>query len=101
MTTLKKLTPDELKNIQGIIISGYGHLPQAEYQFLSLSDAALAKTWLTSILPKITTAHRPEDENGKKKKPGCALNIAFTYTGIQKFGTALQAGFSQEFTEGI
>jgi len=99
--TLKKLSPDELKNIQGIIISGYGHLPNAEYQFLTLGDTAQAKKWLNTILPKITTAHRPEDENGKKKKPGCALNIAFTNIGIQKFGPALQAGFSQEFTEGI
>jgi len=97
----KKLTPGELKNIQGIIISGYGHLPNAEYQFLSLGDGMLAKNWLAAILPKITTSQRPESENGKKKKPGCALNIAFTYAGIQKFGTILQSGFSQEFTEGI
>jgi len=101
MQTLKKLTTGELKNIQGIIISGYGHLPHAEYQFLSLGDAALAKDWLATILPKITTALRPEDEDGKKKKPGCALNIAFTYAGIQKFGPTLKAGFSQEFMEGI
>jgi len=99
--TLKKLTNNELKNIQGIIISGYGHLPNAEYQFISIDDAALAKNWLASLLPKVTTAHRPEDEDGKKKKPGCALNIAFTHAGIQKLSPALQSGFSQEFIEGI
>ncbi|MDB5136345.1 MAG: hypothetical protein JWP37_2948 [Mucilaginibacter sp.] len=99
--TLKKLTPEELKNIQGIIISGYGHLPNSEYQFLATSDTSLAKNWLAAIIPKITTAHRPDDENGKKKKPGCALNIAFTYAGIKKFGPAFVSGFSQEFAEGI
>jgi Dyp-type peroxidase family len=99
--TLKKLTPEELKNIQGIIISGYGHLPNCEYQFLTIGDTKLAKNWLDTILPKITIAHRPDDGTGKKKKPGCALNIAFTYAGITKFGTAAITNFSQEFVEGI
>lgn len=99
--TLKKITPDELKNIQGIIISGYGHLPNCEYQFLTISDAGQAKNWLASILPKITSSQRPDDGTGKKVKPGCALNIAFTYAGIQKFGLSFVSDFSQEFAEGI
>jgi Dyp-type peroxidase family len=99
--TLKKLTECELKNIQGIIISGYGHLPNSEYQFLFAGDTGQAKIWLSEILSEITTAHRPTNENGKKKKPGCALNIAFTYEGIKKFGIQFVSNFSEEFMEGI
>lgn len=99
--TVKKLNPEELKNIQGIIISGYGHLPNAEYQFLTISETGPAKKWLASILTQITTAHRPDDGKGKKKKPGCALNIAFTYPGFKALGLTLVNEFSQEFVEGI
>ena len=98
---LKKLDHEQLKNIQGIIISGYGHLPNVEYQFLRINQAMPAKKWLASILSEITTAHRPDDGNGKKKKPGCALNIAFTYQGFKELGLVVVDEFSQEFTEGI
>src|ERR1700712_423480 len=97
MTTLKKLTPDELKNIQGIIISGYGHLPYLEYQFVSCGEGGQARTWLSEIVPEVTSSYRPQDESGKKKRPGCALNLAFTHEGIQKFGIHFASEFSQEF----
>lgn len=98
---LKKLNEGELKNIQGIIISGYGHLPYLQYQFVSCGDGGQARTWLSEIIPEITTSYRPRDESGKNKKPGCALNIAFTYAGIQKFGIPFASEFSEEFQEGI
>jgi len=100
MSSLKLLNKAALRDIQGIIISGYGHLPYAGYLFLTLSDTAKARDWLLLIIPRITVAQRPEGA-GDKKRPEYAINIAFTNAGIEKFNLPFVSGFSEEFTEGI
>jgi len=90
----------ERHDIQGVVLSGYGHLDHAAFTFLHVNDAAMAKKWLASLLPTIMTArerHRGEE------KPASALNLAITYCGmaaLQLSDDALSS-FPIEFQEGM
>ena len=60
----------ELKDIQGIILSGYAHLNEATYLFLKVEDAAQGRTWLSRIMGEISNAASWDvDASGKKLKP--------------------------------
>jgi Dyp-type peroxidase family len=88
----------ELKEIQGIIVSGYGHLSHSKYLFVQIESAEKAKDWLRSLLEnqRITSAHWDT-------KPVSAVNLALTYAGLQKLNTSedfLQS-FPKEFVEGM
>lgn len=88
----------ELQEIQGIIVSGYGHLSHSKYLFLQIEDAYKAKGWLRSLLQRqqITTSQWTA-------KPKYAVNLAFTASGLQTLGApqALLQSFPKEFTEGM
>ncbi|HEX8235239.1 MAG TPA: hypothetical protein VF600_04730 [Abditibacteriaceae bacterium] len=98
MAQLEK--PLETRDIQGILLSGYLHLPFSNYLFLHVNDAAAARSWLERIIRLVTPAYYPLDSNGKPEKPKWALNIAFTAPGIEALGYSVD-NFSQEFQEGI
>ena len=85
----------ETHDIQGILLSGYLHLPHSSYLFLHLNDAETAKKWLAAIIPCITSAKYDSGE-----KPKWALNIALTAPGIEALGYSVE-NFAQEFKEGI
>ena len=94
----------ETQDIQGIIVTGYGDLPFSNYLFLHVDDAAKASSWLGQIVKQTTTAKWDTGPNGEIQKPQSALNIAFTWQGLQKLGLSLEAletPFAQEFIEGI
>lgn len=92
--------PLETHDIQGILLSGYLHLPHSSYLFLHLNDAAAAKAWLAEIIPSVTSAKYPVGPDGRAIDPAWALNIAFTAPGIEALGYSAET-FSQEFREGI
>jgi Dyp-type peroxidase family len=94
----------ETQDIQGIIITGYGHLSHSSYLFLHADDPARAKAWLAKIAPEITTGVEwPKGPDGKIQKPKFALNVAFTYKGLAAMGLMPEslATFSPEFIAGI
>jgi Dyp-type peroxidase family len=65
-------------DIQGFIARGYGHLPEACYLVLSITDAATARAWLADILPLVTpSATKPADT---------AHHVAFTCAGLRVLG---------------
>jgi Dyp-type peroxidase family len=88
----------EFSDIQGIIVSGYGHLSHSKYLFLRIEDAVKAKGWLRSLLQnqRITSAHWVT-------KPPVAVNLALTYAGLQTLGASadLLQSFPKEFVEGM
>jgi Dyp-type peroxidase family len=90
----------ETHDIQGIVLSGYFHLKHSNYLFLHMDDPAAAKVWLSRIIPDITSAKYPVGPDGRAVDPPWALNIAFTASGIEALGYAVDT-FSQEFREGI
>ena len=91
----------EFADIQGIILSGYGHLPLASYVLLQIGDRAQARQWLAQIGEMTTSAAPwPRGADGKIQKPETCVNIAFTASGLDKLGVA-RAGFLPEFCEGV
>jgi Dyp-type peroxidase family len=85
----------ERKDIQGLIVSSYKHLPCAAFLLLRVKDAAKAKAWLSSHIADITTA--------EVKHAHFSTNLAITYTGLQKLGLSQNAlaTFLLPFQEGM
>ena len=94
MADTKKLERDD---IQGIVLSGYVHLPRSAYVLLTIEagHAAAARAWLGRVAAGVTTA--------RKKQEGDSLNVALTYTGLQKLGLddATLASFPIAFSDGM
>ena len=94
---------EETADVQGLIITGYGHLNSSCNFFLHVDDAAAAKAWLARIVPQVTTAKWDKGPNGKVVKPEWALNIAFTYPGLVALEQSVEwlSTFTQEFQQGM
>ena len=88
------LSDDEYRDIQGLVRFGYKHLAAARFHLLTIADAAAARSWLSNA--PVTTAV-------KGRRPDTALQVAFTYEGLQKLGGAPKtlAQFPYEFQSGM
>jgi Dyp-type peroxidase family len=89
----------DLKDIQGIIIHGYGKLAAACFVLLQITNAKAAKNWLRKLADQITSAQTNPSQSGQQT----CLNIAFTHEGLKTLGldeTTLSQ-FSNEFQEGM
>jgi Dyp-type peroxidase family len=91
-----KLETDDLKDIQGIVMSGYGDLHCASYMLLRVTEAAAARHWLESIADQITTGEPPPQKVR-------SLNVALTCRGLTKLGLDVKTieTFSRPFLEGM
>jgi Dyp-type peroxidase family len=85
----------EVADIQGMIASGYLHLPWSAYLFFQVDpDAAdVAARWLGQLA--ITTAEGKDDVK--------SLNVAFTYDGLKELGVGKRVldTFSVPFIDGM
>lgn len=68
----------DIEDIQGLITKGYSDLAACKFLLLAIKDKAAAKKWLRSIVPEVTRSNQ--------KQPQAALNIAFTYDGLEALG---------------
>ena len=85
----------DIKDIQGIVLKGYGSMINVRYCLLKIEDAKRAKIWLDEIVSKISDGdHSPEM---------ASLNIAFTFHGLKALGLkdANLRNFGREFREGM
>ncbi|HXW79133.1 MAG TPA: hypothetical protein VEJ84_06520 [Acidimicrobiales bacterium] len=101
---MAEFTDEDLEDIQGTILSGYGHLRYASYLFVQFADAAAAGPWLDRVAAEVTTAARWEVlPDGSKCKPPSALSIGLTFAGLRKLGLPEDAlnTFEPEFIGGI
>ncbi|ETX00286.1 MAG: hypothetical protein ETSY1_11795 [Candidatus Entotheonella factor] len=96
---------DNLHDIQGWILSGYGRFPHATYLFLSISNAAQVRDWVRLVAEEATTAeearaYRSNPANLSGLKP---FNLAFTAGGLRKLGLPHDAmiTFPMSFQQGI
>ena len=84
-----------LKEIQGIILRGYGELNSACFLLLAIGDAELAKNWLKTL----------QLRNGEVKPRATehCVNIAFTPSGLKKLGLSEEVlgMFAGEFNKGM
>jgi len=90
-------------DIQGYLLSAYGHLSCSAFVFLNIQNAADARSWLREIIPITTTARIwPTGPDGRKIKPPTAVNIAFSHPGFHALELPLETlqSFPQEFIEG-
>ncbi|MGH7653658.1 MAG: Dyp-type peroxidase [Gemmatimonadaceae bacterium] len=87
----------ELAEVQGNVLRGYSHA-KAAYIFLHVEDVARGKALLARMLPRITSG-----ESWGFKPPATAIQVAFTYAGLQHIGVPPEAlrSFPQEFREGM
>ena len=113
---LQKVKPDdapvlELADIQGNVLSAYGKtgFPKARYLVLHVNDAVAGRLFLQQIYPKITSAVRwPSRKHGHpggamQDRPNVAVNVAFTFWGLQALGVPVRIlqSFPAEFIEGM
>src|SRR3712207_4011501 len=85
----------DLKDIQGLIVRGYGNLEAACYVLLEIQDGEATRHWLVTLADQITNAEiRPSHTS---------LNVAFTHAGLVTLGLDVEtlATFPNEFTEGM
>ncbi|MDI5933747.1 hypothetical protein [Halomonas kalidii] len=90
-------TPLDLDDIQGILLSGYGELPQAGFLMLAFGEPGRARDWVGEVAAGIESAAAGRPGGGQR------LHLAFTWAGLEHLELSWQAlkGFSREFREGI
>ena len=90
-----------LADIQGCILSGYGHLNYSIILFLQIGNPQQAKAWVGHMSGALTTAVPwLKGADGRKIKPETAINLAFSADGLRALGIPLD-GFSEEFCQGM
>jgi Dyp-type peroxidase family len=85
----------DLADVQGLVGSGYGQLPEALFLGLRLDDGAAGRAVLSELLPQVTSMAGPRTPR--------AVNVAISHAGLARFGlpqTALDM-FSLEFAGGM
>lgn len=84
----------DLADIQGLLIRGYGNLPEASFVLFRIDDLQAAATVLISWADTVTSAlSRPND---------IAVQLALTSDGIAILaGSNISSGFSEQFTTGM
>lgn len=82
-------------DVQGLVLRGYGKLPECRYVLLCIEDRARALAWLRQLLPRISP--------GQPAAVDRAIQVAFTYAGLERLGLGPDAlaGFSRELREGM
>ncbi|MEP6636759.1 MAG: peroxidase, partial [Acidobacteriota bacterium] len=92
---MAELKPEEMKDIQGFVISGYAHLPCVSYHLLHVNDAPAARRWLGQLLNEVTTSEG-------KVFISCT-NVAVTHHGLKRLGLDAESldSFSRPFIEGM
>lgn len=85
----------DIKDLQGLIIRGYGSMRNVRYTMLKVNDAAKARKWLADILPQVS--------DGEHNAVTVALNMALTFQGLNALGLNEEncRNFGREFREGM
>lgn len=69
----------DLKDVQGMVVRGYGKLLETAYIMLKVEDAGKAKGWMRSVLPLVDSA----DVSNRAEE---TLHLAFTASGLSALG---------------
>ena len=93
---LKKKAAVDTADVQGLVLQGYGKHRAAAYLVLEVTDGRLARG-------PGSAACSPRSRSARVGRPGAALNLALTSSGLAKLGlpSATLSGFSLEFLEGM
>ncbi len=102
----------DLADIQGNILTAYGKqgFPKGRFITLHIDDAKSGRTFVSALMPMITTALRwpavrSHSPTGKQavERPEVAINIAFTWYGLLALQVPIRTlrGMPDEFIEGM
>ena len=85
----------ERNDIQGLVASGYGHLPHAVYLLFAIDQREAAAHWLWRLADSVTTARRRVNRR--------AVGVALSSAGLAAVGLPadVRDAFALEFTEGM
>lgn len=85
----------DYSDVQGLVRYGYGRLTEACFLLIRIDNPSAARSWLRTA--PVTTAVE------MKPSPETALQVAFTYTGLQalKLPEEVVQQFSPEFISGM
>jgi Dyp-type peroxidase family len=89
----------DFADLQGDILRAHGNsYDRTSYLFVAVVDERAGRAWLSDLIGRVTTAAW-RGATG----PDTALNVAFTYTGLQKLGVPARVleTCSTEFREGM
>jgi Dyp-type peroxidase family len=89
----------DFADLQGDILRAHGNsYDRTSYLFVGVSDDRAGRAWLSDLIPRVTTAAWRGAE-----RPDTALNVAFTYTGLERLGVPEKVldSCSKEFREGM
>lgn len=87
---------------QGLVFTGFGHLPSASYHFFELVEPVRGREALVALFPSVTWGLSPE-ERRRASTPDRALQLAFTAPGLRALGVDPDraVGFDVAFLEGM
>ena len=90
----------ELNDIQGLVTSGYAHMPHSRYLFLQVTNRYEVKAWLKNLTPQIETSERRPKGS---KKPETAVHVSFCAAGLRAMGINEDSmkSFPREFFVGM
>jgi Dyp-type peroxidase family len=95
----------DLLDIQGNVIRAYGryNFPVARYVLLRVDDGDRGRRFVGMVTKRVTTSVDWGDQSGQVPKPRVAVNIAFTYPGLEalELPRASLMGFPAEFAMGM
>jgi len=102
----------DLADIQGNILSAYGHegFPKGRFMVLHVARAEAGRAFLSRLRPQVTTALRwPSTRKPYppgtvyQKRPEVALNFGFTFRGLLALGVPIRTlrGMPDEFIDGM
>jgi Dyp-type peroxidase family len=89
----------ELDDVQHILLTRAPALT-GRYEFLSFTDPAGGRAWLTAVLDKVHSAKTMQESVEKEKR---WITVAFTYSGLRALGAdeAALATLPEEFRQGM
>jgi Dyp-type peroxidase family len=90
-----EIKTEDLRDMQGFIMSGYAHLPCVSYHLLHVNDAPAARRWLGQLVNEVT--------NSEGKEFISCTNVAITHHGLKALGLNAETleSFSRPFIEGM
>jgi len=94
----------DLSDIQGLVLRAYRRLPHAAYVLLRFQpDPQRVQAWLRALVVSDSIDSATQKDVGPDGRPGIRLNVAFTYTGLEKLGLSENAlsTFPAAFAEGL
>jgi Dyp-type peroxidase family len=85
----------DLDDVQGLVLRGYGALPECRYVLLSFRDPLQGRAWLRKIAGQVASGVPADRET--------ALQVAFTHLGLEALGLSDDTllSFSPEFIAGM